>query len=848
MKKIFILILLFKYLYSTDLQKVSLQLMWLDQFQFAGFYIAKEKGFYQKVGLDVEFKKFQNETNVLQEVTQNRATFGLGSSSLIVHKSNGADISIFGAIFQTSPLVILALKNSNIDSIKDLKDKNLMIADEQLNFANLQAMFSSQNFDIKSVKLIPHSFNVDDLINKKADLMASYTTNEPFLLKEKGYESKIFYPKDYGFDFYENIMFTNSEFAEKNPKIVYDFYKASIDGWKWAFENIEKSVDIVFEKYNPLNKSKEALLFEANEIKKIIFDKNGDIGTISNEKMNLIINTYKVMGLIKNDIDLNSFVLHNSFQNELNSEEKEYLKTKRSFTYCSHNDLMPFEATLNNKHIGIIEEYLVEISKNLDIELNFVPTLNWHESFEKVVENKCDILTTIADKKNREKLFNFTNPYLDFPFVIATDISKPFIEDLKTLKRVKIALVKDFATSNIIKNRYKNINFVEYPNLYEALEAVRKGEVYAAIDSLAVIGYEIQNHFVGDIKVSGKIDENLKLYMATNIENKTLASILNKALNSINENQKHEFFNKWVYINYQNSIDKDAVLKLFILILAIFFILAIIYRAYLLKKTNQELENRVAFEIKQNEEKNGILLQQSKMAAMGEMLENIAHQWRQPLSTIGICTSGMELKKNLNMLEDKDFYDSINHIKSSISYLSNTIEDFRSFLDKDKVLSNVNINHLVQKVLDILNPSLQSHHIEVIKNIDDFEFSTIENDLIQILMNIITNAKDALKDLKDEEARYIFINISKNQKNIVIEIFDNAMGIKDNIISRVFEPYFTTKHKSQGTGIGLYMSKILVDNNLKGNIAVENHTFIYNNKEFKGAKFIILLPIKLEKK
>ena len=129
--------------------------------------------------------------------------------------------------------------------------------------------------------------------------MLSYTTNEPFLLKEKGYGSKIFYPKNYGFDFYENFIFTNSKFVEKNPKLVYDFYKASIDGWKWTFENIEKSVDIVFEKYNPLNKSKEALLFEANEIKKIIFDKNGDIGTISNEKINLILNTYKVMGLIK---------------------------------------------------------------------------------------------------------------------------------------------------------------------------------------------------------------------------------------------------------------------------------------------------------------------------------------------------------------------------------------------------------------------------------------------------------------------------------------------------------------------------------------------------------------------
>lgn len=185
--------------------------------------------------------------------------------------------------------------------------------------------------------------------------------------------------------------------------------------------------------------------------------------------------------------------------------------------------------------------------------------------------------------------------------------------------------------------------------------------------------------------------------MATNIENKTLASILNKALNSINENQKHEFFNKWVYIHYQNNIDKDTVFKLFIVIFVLFLILAIIYRAYLLKKTNQELENRVTFEIKQNEEKNRLLLQQSKMAAMGEMLENIAHQWRQPLSTISVCTSGMELKKNMNILEDKDFYDLINHIKSSVSYLSNTIEDFRSFLDKDKVVSNININHLVTK-------------------------------------------------------------------------------------------------------------------------------------------------------
>ena len=183
MKKIFILTLLFKYLYSTDLQKVSLQLMWLDQFQFAGFYMAKERGFYEKAGLDVEFKKFNSTTNVLEEVIENRANFGISSSSLIIDRSNGKDIVLLGAIFQTSPLMLLALENSNLNSLKDFKDKKLMITGEQLDFATFKAMLVSQNVDINSMKIIPHSFSIDDLINKNTDLMLSYTTNEPFLFK-----------------------------------------------------------------------------------------------------------------------------------------------------------------------------------------------------------------------------------------------------------------------------------------------------------------------------------------------------------------------------------------------------------------------------------------------------------------------------------------------------------------------------------------------------------------------------------------------------------------------------------------------------------------------------------------
>ncbi|MDZ7817734.1 MAG: ABC transporter substrate-binding protein [Aliarcobacter sp.] len=207
--------------------KTSIQLMWLDQFEFAGFYVAKEKGFYKEVGIDVDIKKYDASINVLNEVLEKRADFGTNSSSLIVDKANGKNIILLGSIFQSSPLMLLALKNSMIRNLQDIKNKKLMITDEQKDFVSLQSMLISENISLKDLNTIKHSFDVDNLINKNTDLMLAYTTNEPYLLKEKGYESKIFHPKDYGFDFYEEMIFTTKEFAQNNPDLVKDFYNAA---------------------------------------------------------------------------------------------------------------------------------------------------------------------------------------------------------------------------------------------------------------------------------------------------------------------------------------------------------------------------------------------------------------------------------------------------------------------------------------------------------------------------------------------------------------------------------------------------------------------------------------------
>ena len=167
MKKILFLIFFITSLFSQNLQKTSIQLMWLDQFQFAGFYMAKEQGFYENVGLDVEIKKFNSNINITDEVLNKRADFGVNSTSLFVDKSQNKNIVLLGAIFQTSPLMVLALENSSIDSVQDFKNKKLMITQEQLGFATFKAMLSSNGVNISDMKILPHSYNVDDLIDKK---------------------------------------------------------------------------------------------------------------------------------------------------------------------------------------------------------------------------------------------------------------------------------------------------------------------------------------------------------------------------------------------------------------------------------------------------------------------------------------------------------------------------------------------------------------------------------------------------------------------------------------------------------------------------------------------------------
>ena len=256
--------------------------------------------------------------------------------------------------------------------------------------------------------------------------------------------------------------------------------------------------------------------------------------------------------------------------------------------------------------------------------------------------------------------------------------------------------------------------------------------------------------------------------------------------------------------------------------------------------------NDITEMVRQKEEtikQNKIVFEQSKMAAMGEMIGNIAHQWRQPLSVISTSSTGMKLQEEMGMLTHEHIIKTCTTINSSAQFLSKTIDDFRNFFKKDKHKEKYQIKDVVAQSMSLVNASLKDNNISLITDIEhDFTLKGFPNEIVQALINILNNAKDVLTD-KDYD-RYIFITVTKNDNDCVIKIKDNGGGIPDDITNRLFEPYFTTKQQSQGgTGIGLYMTREIIVKHSNGNIEVYNREYEYNNKVYKGAEFIVKLPL-----
>jgi len=222
---------------------------------------------------------------------------------------------------------------------------------------------------------------------------------------------------------------------------------------------------------------------------------------------------------------------------------------------------------------------------------------------------------------------------------------------------------------------------------------------------------------------------------------------------------------------------------------------------------------------------------------MGEMIGMIAHQWRQPLSVINTIIAALRIKEELNLLDKKSMDESYTKIENTVSYLSTTIDDFRNFFKKNKIVTTIPLKVIFQKSTILLKEEMKFREIKYIEKIDEeLEIDTYKNELVQSIIILLKNSIDAFKEINIQN-KQISVNATKKTTHILLSIKDNAGGIPKKIINKIFEPYFSTKSKN-GTGLGLYMCKTIIENNLHGKIAV-----VSNNNT---TKMIIELPYQID--
>ncbi|MEA3289527.1 MAG: PAS domain-containing sensor histidine kinase, partial [Campylobacterota bacterium] len=272
-------------------------------------------------------------------------------------------------------------------------------------------------------------------------------------------------------------------------------------------------------------------------------------------------------------------------------------------------------------------------------------------------------------------------------------------------------------------------------------------------------------------------------------------------------------------------------------------IIDVVASSTLIKDENDETLRLLIFENitkqkqleKEQHQNSKIIAQQAKMAEMGEMIGAIAHQWRQPLNAINAAAIKLNFASSLNMLENNEVQEKTKFIEEQSTKMSETINDFMNFFRPSKNKELFLVNTIYKKIFDFLGPQLKNKDIQLsIQTDHEIELYGFKNEFEHILLNIINNAKDAFDSLSESEDKKIKVYLEESDNFNIVKIIDNAGGIPQNILNKIFNPYFTTKEEGKGTGIGLYMTKTIIEKHFKGTIEVDNFE--------EGARFTISMP------
>lgn len=289
---------------AAALEQVALQLKWKHQFQFAGYYAAQEKGYYRDAGMEVELREAGPETDPVGEVLGGRAQFGVSNSALILERARDKPVVAIAVIFQHSPFILAARRQSGIRSVHDLAGKRLMF---EPHAEEVFAYLRREGISEKQLTLLPHSLDHQDLIDGRTDVVTAYSTDEPYFFEQKKFAYLEFLPRAAGIDFYGDNLFASADEIARHPDRVKAFRDASLKGWAYAMQHPEEIADLIVARYGQ-RKSREHLLYEAREMVSLLRPDLVEIGHMNPGRWRHIADTYADLGMMARDFPLEGFL------------------------------------------------------------------------------------------------------------------------------------------------------------------------------------------------------------------------------------------------------------------------------------------------------------------------------------------------------------------------------------------------------------------------------------------------------------------------------------------------------------------------------------------------------------
>lgn len=823
---------------AQEPHKITVQLQWKHQFEFAGFYAAIHKGFYAQRGLQVELREYQNGMDIIAEVLSGRAQYATYHSAIVQARLEGKPVKLLANYFKRLPLVIIS--SPQIRDMAGLRNKRLMSSPKDLDSPLFKLAFEQEGLQAgENIEVIPHTFNADPFINGEVDAMTAFITNEPFYLEQQGIDFNIIKLSDYMRSLGDLYLFTSDAVADQYPGQTRDFIEATSEGWRYALEHKEEIVDLILADYSQ-HKSREALLYEAEKTHDIVLPLPLPIGAVYEQ---LIAEVAKLIMRQEGFEDkgyLRNFVFN--FESatkeiEFNVEERRYLD---STTF--HRQLvygwMPFNLKdKDGKIIGLSEDYWSLIRDKLALkEITGEPAVSFARLLKVMQQGgQIDIYPSTTRTTEREAYAVFSDSYVEFPIAIANLKGSGHVFTASALEGRVVAVGRTYSAYRMLKARYPDIKFLQVSDTREALERVVNREAYAAVDILPVLQYHIDYFASENVKLAGVTDVKFPVQVMVSKEHARLIPLINRAIASITPAEHAAIQQKWMMRDIITTPDYRLLWQ--VLGGAVLFFVIILFWN---RKMAREIAHRRKIELQLIKAQ-----QQAEIAsqAKSQFLANMSHDIRTPMNgIIGMTQIALDTEPDL---EQQKYLKSIKLSADSLLGLLSDILDFSKIEAGQLVMENrdFNLREMLDNIISMMIFVAEKKGIELHLQYDSSDLPVVVKGdklrLRQIIVNLLSNAIK-FTEKGSVTLQVIPENREEGRTEIHFIVIDTGIGIpvdkQEDIFSSFSQADTSTSREFGGTGLGLAICKQLLEL-MGGKIWLESETN-------KGATFHFTVVLK----